>query len=370
MNSPPEPKDNLEQPQYSEKTNRIEAISQLIKAITPLIWAIVVLVVIVPLLGKIWLGTPSNEPLKTKVSAQNNLEIPVKIPKKSNSEIDREVSQALQTARANSQTFALGEIDGWVGELMTRVDNSFLPWYFNYFNQKQFEGKAFVSGLYSTIAHWVNNDNPPPAQVVAENLTKTIQTEFTKRVIRPQEAQLRLERITRDAVNLYLNNLSSELDNIQASYQIPQGQWERYLSDVAVTIRDTEGNISNTSIKVLIGGTTALGVKSLIPAIKVGSTVYLSLAGKTGAKIATKTGGAVASSFGAELIDPIVGIGLIVWDLWDYQHTVNIEKPILRDAIFNYLEEVKYDLVDNHQGSVLSSIYQIEASVNKSLMGT
>jgi hypothetical protein len=206
--------------------------------------------------------------------------------------------------------------------------------------------------------------------VVAENLTKTIQTEFTKRVIRPQEAQLRLERITRDAVNLYVSNLSNELENIQASYQIPQGKWDRYLGDIAITIQDTEGNISNTSIKLLVGGATALGVKSLIPVMKVGSTVYLSLAGKTGAKIATKTGGAVASSFGAELIDPIVGIGLIIWDLWDYQHTVNIEKPILRDAIFNYLQEVKYDLVNNHQGSVLSSIYQIEASVNKSLVRT
>ncbi len=202
----------LSPPQYSEKTNRIQAISQLIKAITPLIWAIVVLVVIVPLLGKIWLGTASNEPLKTKVATETNLEIPVSINKKSNSKIDREISQALQTARANSQNFALGEIEGWVEELMTRVDQGFLSWYFNYFNQKQFEGKAFLSGLYSSIAHWVNTDNPPPEQVVAENLTKTIQTEFTKRVIRPQEAQLRLERITRDTVNLYVSNLSNELE--------------------------------------------------------------------------------------------------------------------------------------------------------------
>ncbi len=201
-------------------------------------------------------------------------QIPITIPEKSNSQIDREISQALQTARANSQSFALGEIEGWVEELMTRVDQGFLPWYFNYFNQKQFEGKAFLSGLYSSIAHWVNTDNPPPEQVVAENLTKTIQTEFTKRVIRPQEAQLRLERITRDTVNLYVSNLSNELENIQASYQIPQGKWDRYLSDIAITIQDTEGNISNTSIKLLVGGATALGVKSLIPVVKVGSTVY------------------------------------------------------------------------------------------------
>ncbi|MGV2389638.1 MAG UNVERIFIED_CONTAM: hypothetical protein LVR29_19475 [Microcystis novacekii LVE1205-3] len=81
--------------------------------------------VIVPLLGKIWLGTAGNEPLKTKVATETNLEIPVTIPQKSNSKIDREISQALQTARANSQSFALGEIEGWVEELMTRVESGF-----------------------------------------------------------------------------------------------------------------------------------------------------------------------------------------------------------------------------------------------------
>jgi hypothetical protein len=354
--------------QYNEQTNRIVAISQLIKSITPLIWAIVVIVVLLPLLGKIWLGNPTTATPEINSNSPKNLEVAVNLPIKSSNKINAALGQALQSAKVKSQTFALGEIEQWVQELMTRVDNGFLPWYFNYFNQKQFEGKAFLNGLYSSIAHWVNTDNPPPSQVVAENLTKTIQTEFTKRVIRPQEAQLRLERITRDAVNLYLNDLSDELSNIQASYRIPQGQWQRYLSEIAVTIKDTEGNISNTSMRLLIGSTTALGVKSLIPMMKVGSTMYLSLAGKAGAKIATKTGGVVASSFGAELIDPIVGIGVLVWDLWDYQHTVKIEKPILRDAIFKYLEEVKYDLVDNHQGSVLSSIYQIEESVHKSLI--
>jgi len=128
MNSSPDSQENIEPPQYSEKTNRIQVISQLIKAITPLIWAIVVQVVIVPLLGKIWIGTAGNEPLKTRVATETNLEIPITIPQKSNSQIDREISQALQTARANSQTFALGEIEGWVEELMTRADQGFLPW--------------------------------------------------------------------------------------------------------------------------------------------------------------------------------------------------------------------------------------------------
>jgi hypothetical protein len=367
MNNPEEPPLSTDKPQYSEKTARIAAIGQLIKSFTPLIWGIVVLVVLLPLLGKIWLGNPHNNLPEINTASPPKPEVTISLPLPSSSKIDTAIGQAIQSARVNSQNLALAEIEQWIQELMTRVDTSFLPWYFNYFNQKQFEGKALLNGLSASIAHWVDTDNPPPEQVVAETLTKTIQTEFTKRVIQPQTAQLRLERITRDTVNLYLNDLSDQLANIQASYKIPQGQWDRYLNEIAVTIKDTEGNISNTSVKLLVGSTTALGVKSLIPVIKVGSKVYVSLAGKAAAKVATKTGGAVASSFGAELIDPIVGIGILVWDLWDYQHTVKIEKPILRDAIFKYLEEVKYDLVENHQGSILSSIYQIEASVYKSL---
>ena len=45
---------------------------------------------------------------------------------------------------------------------------------------------------------------------------------------------------------------------------------------------------------------------------KLGSKVAISFAGKAGAKMAAKTDGLVAGKIGAELLDPIVGIGIII----------------------------------------------------------
>ncbi|MEJ1937724.1 hypothetical protein WDZ92_46625, partial [Nostoc sp. NIES-2111] len=133
---------------------------------------------------------------------------------------------------------------------------------------------------------------------------------------------------------------------------------------IAVTVNDTEGVISNLSLKALIGGSSYLAIKATLPiAMKVGSKVAVSFAGKVGAKMATKTGGAVAAKIGAEFLDPIVGIGILVWDLWDYNHTVHVNRPILRTAIADYLHQVKESLLKNSDNGIMSSIQQLENSI-------
>jgi hypothetical protein len=109
----------------------------------------------------------------------------------------------------------------------------------------------------------------------------------------------------------------------------------------------------------------------MIPVVtKMGSKVAVSFAGKASAKMAAKTGGAVAGKFGAQLIDPIVAVGILIWDLWDYHHTVKVERPVLREAILNYLMEVKASLLDNHNNSLMAAIYQLESGILKSVQSS
>ncbi|WP_013325287.1 hypothetical protein [Gloeothece verrucosa] len=351
-------------PTYTEKTSRLQAWSQLLKSIIPFLWLAVILIVIIPLVGKFFISTSSNPPanLKPPKPAQ---EVVITIPNQN--EIDQALVTAFQAARTEAKNFAQKELNTWVDELMTRVDNSFIPWYFNYFNQKWIEFKTPFIYLQSAVIHQINNNQPSPNQVVAEKLTEKVQTEFAKRVLRPKIAQLQLERITRETSNQYLEAIKKNVSNIQTRYHIPQGEWENYLDDIAITITDTEGNISNLSMKVILGGSTYLLAKAIIPsAAKIGSKLALSLAGKSSAKLAAKTGGTVAAKLGVEFLDPIVSIGIIVWDLWDYNHTVQVEKPILRVAILDYLQEVKNALLDNHQDSIMSAIEQLQNSIIKS----
>ncbi|BAZ23994.1 hypothetical protein NIES4073_48850 [Kalymmatonema gypsitolerans NIES-4073] len=353
---------------FEKKTERIRAWSDFIKSVTPFIWAVVIIIVIIPLLGKALIAVDSS-PVKTGNLGNNpSKEISVVIPPQIPKDIDQALVTALRNAHSQSESFASEQLDKWVDELMTRVDDSFLDWYFNYFNQKKMELSTPFTWLYSAVAHWTNKNNLAPGQAVAEKLTEDFQTEFAKRVLRPKVAQLELEKITSDSINVYVSELGKNISNIQSSYKIPQGDWERYLGDIAVTINDTEGNISNLSLKVLTGGSAYILAKAMIPAVtKVGSKIAVSFAGKAGAKMAAKTGGVVAGKIGAQLLDPIVGIGIIIWDVWDYNHTVAVEKPILRDAIHDYLKQVKNSLLENPENGILVAINQVENGIFQSI---
>lgn len=355
-----------EKASFQQKTQRITAWSNFIKSITPFIWAVVIIIVIIPLLGKALITNSSPAKLgdSGKSPSQEVHVVVPQIPK----DIDQAVVTALENAHSQAESFASEQLDNWVDELMTRVDESFLSWYFNYFNQKKMELSTPFTWLYSAVTHWTNKNKPSPGQAVAEKLTEDFQIEFAKRVLRPKIAQLEFEKITTDSINLYLAELSKNISNIQSSYNIPQGDWERYLGDIAVTINDMEGNLSNLSLKVLTGGSTYLLAKAMIPTVtKVGSKIAVSFAGKAGAKMAAKTGGVVAGKIGAQLLDPIVGIGIIIWDVWDYNHTVAVEKPRLREAIYDYLKQVKFSLLENPENGIMVAINQVESGILKSI---
>lgn len=347
---------------YVAKTDRIRAISEFIKSISPYLWAIVIVVVIIPLLGRAVIAIPpETRPVKPDP-------VVVVVDKFDWKILDESIITAIKNADVTAQNFAEAKLDDWVNGLMVNVDGSFLDWYFNYFNQKKLEFSAPFIWASSAVAHWVDSNQPSPEQVVVEKMTEDFQLEFAKRVLRPKIAQFELESITNDTVNVYVSQLEKNISSIQGKYHIPQGNWERYLNEIAITINESEGVTSNLTLKTLVGGGSYLFVKTAIPiAAKVGSKIATTFAGKAGAKMAAKTGGMVAGKIGAELLDPIVGIGILIWDLWDYNHTVSINRPILRASILEYLHQVKHSLLNNPTNGIMASINQLESGILKSV---
>jgi len=342
---------------YSEKTERLKVITQFIKTVTPMIWTIVILVVIIPLLGNFLISQSLTNTATTAV---------VVSPPHDFSKVNQDVKNAIQTANITSEAFASKELDKWETEVVARVDNSFLDWYFDYFNQKKMEFTVPFNFVKSAVLN--RFDMTAASRAVSEKLTEDFQREFANRVLLPKNAQLRFQLITQDTANLYISEVSKNVKVVQNNYNIPQVQWDKYLNDIATTISD-KGNVSNLSLKVLVGGSGYLIAKPLIlgVAAKVGSKVTAKVASKAAAKLATKTGGTVASQLGVGLIDPIVGIGIIIWDLWDYNHTVKIERPILREHIVEYLKDVKKSLLTNPETGIMAAIYQLESGLIKSL---
>ena len=342
---------------YSEKTERLKVITQFIKTVTPMIWTIVILVVIIPLLGNFLISQSLTNTATTAV---------VVSPPHDFSKVNQDIKNAIQTANITSEAFASKELDKWETEVVARVDNSFLDWYFDYFNQKKMEFTVPFNFVKSAVLN--RFDMTAASRAVSEKLTEDFQREFANRVLLPKNAQLRFQLITQDTANLYISEVSKNVKVVQNNYNIPQVQWDKYLNDIATTISD-KGNVSNLSLKVLVGGSGYLIAKPLIlgVAAKVGSKVTAKVASKAAAKLATKTGGTVASQLGVGLIDPIVGIGIIIWDLWDYNHTVKVERPILREHLVSYLNDFKKSLLKNPETGIMAAIYQLESGILKSL---
>ncbi len=348
---------------YAEKTDRLQAWVQFIRAVAPFIWAIVILVVIIPLVGQLFIA----KAFSTK-SITTETKHPTEVVEQRQvdwSKVNEAMKLTLDNAYNSAEDYASKELDVWVDELMGRVDSSFLDWYFGYFNQKQIEYKSLFVQLSSGATRLLNPNNPTPAQKVAEVITEDFQKEFAKRVLIPQTSQLRLERITQQTVKHYLDELKGNINSIPVRYNLPQADWERYLNEIAITINDTEGKISNLPLKVLAGGGSYLALKPLVAplVLKVGSKVVTKLASKAGAKVATKTGAVLAGKLGAAVLDCTVGVGIILWDVWDTNHTAHVEKPILHDNLAAYLQEVKFSLLNNPENGIMTVIDQIQNKI-------
>lgn len=348
---------------YAEKTDRIQTWVQFIRAVAPFIWATVILIVIIPLVGQLFIANAFSN--KTGTTETNP---PITVVKEHTvdwSKVNEAMKLTLDNAYKSAEDYASQELDVWVSELMSRVDSSFLDWYFGYFNQKQLEYKSLFVQLSAGAAHLLNPKSPTPAEKVAEVVTEEFQKEFAKRVLIPQTSQLRLERITQQTVKHYLDELRGNINSIPVKYELPQADWERYLNEIAITINDTEGNISNLSLKVLAGGGSYLALKPLVAplVLKVGSKVVTKLASKAGAKVATKTGAVLAGKLGAAVLDCTVGVGIILWDIWDTNHTAQVEKPILHDNLAAYLQEVKFSLLNNRENGIMTGIDQIQSKI-------
>lgn len=282
-------------------------------------------------------------------------------------EVDDAVAGAMLETRKATESFAEGKIDAWMAELMCRVDTDFLDWYFSYWTQ-QLLG---LEGLWQYGVNYFFESRP----TAAERLTEEIQEEFSKRVLRPQIAELELERIVRETAEYYVEQLRNSLNAVPEKYKIPRADWERYLEGVALTAYGTDGNREvPVTLKALVasgaGGAVLLAAKMQVLIGKLSGTVMAKSAGKAASKMAAKTGGKVAAKAGGKFLGTIVGVGVLVWDVWDHNVTVQENRPLLRQAMADYFNELKDILLNDHEAGLMTTFHDLEKQVFQSLQKT
>lgn len=340
---------------YEKKSSRIYAWSDLIKSTSKFLWLIVILIILVAL-GKIFVFKSGKE---AKISEPIKKPIVEKIDW---GKINKEIEKMMIEARKETQELASSKLDRWIEKNMERVDNDFLEWYFSYWTQQ----KLGLRSLLAQVWHWVDSDSPS----AAEKMTEMVQEEFTNRVIRPQVAQMEIERIINEIVSYYSSTLKGKLDQIPTEYKIKRVDWERYISDISVMVKNVEANRSTPiSLKAIVGitaGGTIVVINSLRPVItRIGAKISSKLAAKAAGKMAAKTGGKVAAKTGGKFLGTIIAIGIIIWDVWDHYATKKKAKPVLRQNIYDYLNEVKESILHDPDYGIMTIIYEMEQSISR-----
>lgn len=322
---------------------RVEALRRLV---TNLIWLAIILVVLAAA-GR-WFMQQQQRRQPPTAQAPAGKVLPPPIPWQ---EVDQAVAAALRESRAEAATFAAARLDLWTGALMTRVDSDFLDWYFSYWTQ-QLLG---LKGLWQQGLHFFLEQQPG----AAEKLTEQLQEEFAARVLRPQVAELELEHIVRDTALHYVEQLQGRLEQLPERYRIPRTDWERYLAGIAATTGATEANRETPlTLKTLTvsgaGGAALLAGNLKVLLGKLGPKVMAKSTGKAASQMAAKTGTKVAAKAGGKFLGTIVGVGVLAWDVWDHRATVRENRPILRQALRDYLHELQDILLNDPEAGLMT----------------
>lgn len=338
---------------YSERTDRIRVWSDFIKSVSKFIWIGVVLIIIVQLWGGFTI-----EHFKPKPTGGDG-KVVVTISPETHPQISADIAAALGKALAGARSSATKNLEQWQDELMSRVDHPFLDWYYNYFTQLGVGVEAI----------WINISTSSD-EAKAEKLIGGFQKEFAKQVFQPSLMQLQMERFTREAIDKYVDEAQKGLVRVQSSYKIPQPIWDKFLEGLGRTTYSTGSKEQDLSLRSLSLGTGYIAIEGLTKAVSVIGTkkVLTAAASKTATKaatkLATKTAGKVLAEggemalgvVGLQLLNPLAGLGVLAWDIWDHYHTAKVERPILRQNLESYLSEVKDSLLNDRESGILASI--------------
>jgi hypothetical protein len=370
--SPPTPAT----PQPEQESN-LDKFFRMSKRISPYIWAVVVAVVLIPAIGSWFIvqafseelpQLPAIEVLVTDLPRSDS-KAALQTLEPDWAKFESLATDKLRNARVKTEAFARNELGQWTDDLTQRLDSSFLDWYFGYFHQKQLEYQSFFAGISGKFGQWLDPSKPSPNEKIAEEITAEFQEEFAKRVLVPRISEYQLQNIAIRTAKEYINKLGQEFNQVPIESGISAAEWNRYLEDVSVSIPGIIGNSLDLPLKQITTAGAYVAFKPLIsPFIpKVGSAVVAKLATKAGAKIATKTGGILAAKLGSTLLDASVGVGIIIWDIWDTHHTANIENPILRKNLVDYLGKVEDSILENPDNGVMTVVDKIDQKILQSI---
>jgi hypothetical protein len=198
----------------SQPDDRLSAWARLFEALgsvtSKMVWSLVAVVVLAALGRSLYLAAPGGAP-SARPERRTTVSVQPPVPWHA---VDHAMVEAFRAAHTVAEEVATTKIQAWARTLEQRLDEDFLSWYFSYFQQQWLGLKA--------IGYWTAERLWQERPTMAEQITADIQEEFAKRVLRPEIAQMQLERIAHETITEYLRALQHHIAPIPDRYNIPR----------------------------------------------------------------------------------------------------------------------------------------------------
>lgn len=151
---------------------------------------------------------------------------PVDSPPIAWTEVDRELAAALSTARLR----AFGKAQVRFSQLMTavsgRVEHDFIPWYASFGRRKIEELQAYNHFATDKARQFLTGEARDSGTPV---LVATFESEFSRRVLKPDEMREAIRVLARDIMADYSSTINEEVRQIQRKHGIPFELWMQHL---------------------------------------------------------------------------------------------------------------------------------------------
>ncbi|MBD2073036.1 hypothetical protein H6F86_03865 [Phormidium sp. FACHB-592] len=289
------------------------------------------------------------------------------------SEIDQQLVNSLNDVSQSTEEFVSRELDHWTQKRIDRVEHPFLDWYFNFLHQKATEfGVPFAwmaFKLDSQLKIFQTKEEKAEQlntnQILQRRMEEDINRKFAE-VVLNREAMADLKDVIDRTAENYASAVGVKFSSIKSRYQVADQDWERHLDNLSQIVANTGTEGLGLSGSALTGSLTTKVLA--VTAASAGTKVVTGLVAKSSSKLLAKGGAAIAAKWGSTLVDPALGIGLIVWDVWSYRRNVDHDRPLLKQDLIRYITALRDSIQENQEGNgIMDAIASLQMDLIKGL---
>ncbi|MBX9635004.1 MAG: hypothetical protein K2X44_08490, partial [Magnetospirillum sp.] len=155
--------------------------------------------------------------------------IPAIVPSHDWPALDARVVELLSTARLQQSVVLQRRVNAMGGVFRSRVERDFLSWYLSFGRRKLEELNAYNLHARDTLMSLADGERHDSAQL---KLITTFESEFTQRVMRPDETRHTLLQLGQEIADGYGNRVSIGLREIQDAAGVPFAVWQAHLAQL------------------------------------------------------------------------------------------------------------------------------------------